>query len=992
MASWGTLSINIPDLVEDIQENVSDVATAAIAALDIALAALQLVKAYSFSYLDPTAAIVQQVVDRLTALLEDLRQYGVYLTGDWNLLGDSTLDDVKGGFAEYERRMIARLTDRTDPTRPDISTDTDTLGAFFYLSVDASEIQRMLDFLKLMGQLLNQSFFPAGSPPASVVTQVQYGAQGIWDSLTNITRKSETPPNKVKLNWKVVPTSTRHPFNPIPPFPPGGFLVTVSTLPDPIPLNYSRPLNDSSKSENAEGEPQQKREYGFCEDVNGQPIMLYGGADMLANLEGVLYNATIEDGKVKDGTTQVYGLLDDAQNGVIPLENLRVGSTYYYQRTFRVPLSKVAVDWATEEYTLILDKEDMPHHARPEVLSDGKIELVDEGLADVYYVNVFSATRQLGSGDQNYQWDFSTGQDTGNTAGLPFKVGLTDSLTPAAIAVPSPTTQIVFPTDSTSEFTDAVTAALAVMVLSRIDLPIADEAAQQKGAIWEQEVNEGLLNPVGIALGRTGLEKFHPLMQKMYPEGIEKALASRGTDPRQFRQDLLERARNTAKLILDNLGNQEDVLRLVVENTESLRTTTWDTILEGIGETRAAQTIRDRLGAQKMTLLSSLDSEPEDPSEEDAIKALLKQMNLEGSTVVDTSTLRIPTLKPGSLQAFGVAPNPYSMYLAETKIDNLLRNPQVTRHRTPMFVEFREELEDPIVAVRIESEDVERVLSEVSPGLRVVYRSYIDASGDIVLPADVADALNELQTYSRVRGSYDMAPVLYVGATTLTNVRDFGAKERLTEATFLPGGEGILYIRSLWALYDEGVIYREATTALSVAAAALQRSPLDGEWKSLRLGDILPDFSNFMETLDSWMSSVSVSTESTADSLLKYIEFMESRVTELQQLIRRIDSILATLGSFVLKIPSCSALVTVAGGTTGVLNNLVTADSKPDDSPLAYGGGLAFLAAPVPQLLLDFILVEEGEPGDGTISVSGSGGFSLSTPTPQAPSDIPDVL
>ena len=66
---WGTVTFEVPDTVEGTRQDINDLAEALIAALDIALDALALVKAGTVAYLDPRAALIQLLVDEIKKLL-----------------------------------------------------------------------------------------------------------------------------------------------------------------------------------------------------------------------------------------------------------------------------------------------------------------------------------------------------------------------------------------------------------------------------------------------------------------------------------------------------------------------------------------------------------------------------------------------------------------------------------------------------------------------------------------------------------------------------------------------------------------------------------------------------------------------------------------------------------------------------------------------------------------------------------------------------------
>jgi hypothetical protein len=131
----------------------------------------------------------------------------------------------------------------------------------------------------------------------------------------------------------------------------------------------------------------------------------------------------------------------------------------------------------------------------------------------------------------------------------------------------------------------------------------------------------------------------------------------------------------------------------------------------------------------------------------------------------------------------------------------------------------------------------------------------------------------------------------------------------------------------------------------------------------------------------------------------KAIEGLEARIVELQQMIKRLDSLMQSLSGLTFLLPQCSGLITISNGTGGVLADLVSSQNKPADSPLAYGGGFLLLL-PIPPgttYLLDFLMQVFGI-ATGNPTLNGSLG-PIPTATgigdlPAAPpsSPEPDVL
>ncbi len=202
---------------------------------------------------------------------------------------------------------------------------------------------------------------------------------------------------------------------------------------------------------------------------------------------------------------------------------------------------------------------------------------------------------------------------------------------------------------------------------------------------------------------------------------------------------------------------------------------------------------------------------------------------------------------------------------------------------------------------------------------------------------------------------------------------------------------------------------QEAALALKMVGAAFLRAPEDGEWIAIRFLDSIPGIEGFLEGIQNWLDQLAAAIQSMADTLIAYIEFIEARLVELQQLIRRINALILSILSFSLTLPKFSGLMLVGNGTDGVLSGLVTAKEKPFDSPLAYGAGVGLVMALLPGIAGQFILSliqstaeTSGVAGDGTdpddtVDVTKKdapfGLAGLPDPgAPPGPDDDPDTL
>lgn len=972
---WGTITFEVPDYLAHTREKINDVAQVMIAALDIVLTALEFVKTFLTGYLDPIMALLEAILKEIDALIKDLRQLGVYITSDYKLL-KWPFDELEGGYKEFERRMISRLTDLTDPTRPDVSAFTEVLSMFFYLSVDVSHIEKLIIFVDQMLAYFRQSFQRSGSLPVATLAPVLYGTdaasliQGFHAStLTELFKFSSTPPQIAKLRWTLSSAAQRNPFNPVPPLPPGGFIVTVSTVQDGLKVVFDTPRANATMqpSVNDADKQVQPRDYGQVRvSDTGNPLILFGGAEMIPEKAlftpdgfSLTYNQ-IYKGGIFEGTSRVYAQLVTGSDAIIPLEQLKQtkdGKTIYLmQRTFYVPSTEKWASWVEGNFSHLLAAEDMPYTCKWVVQSDGTILPEDMEPATTVYVRVVSCSKD--AFDKQIQYQFQSPNAKGGSTSLntQFSHGLGSS----ALSSWSKPVRVTFPSANTQAYLEAIKVALVVLVLSRPDLPLINVdrlgiealAALKSGAYKHPEV-------AAQACGLEGLKQLAGVVYKDY----QAKIAEKGVGPTAFRQELLSLVEKAAHNIHNTTGTNPQLEKIVVDQTKYLRSVTWGDIF---AKTHASVKLPDYL--KKATILQSLD-------------------------VSEDS---------GSGENNGLALNPYSIGILENVVQEWFYIPNLFQDRKPQMLQWSVGPNvDPgfTIDLIIPKDKVAKALAHCPPGMVKFYeRNRVknaedDNDGGITIPETEANIVNALVSRTFIQGSADVSPVFFLKADQLIDY----------DSATIPKGDlagGIYYCRGLFAAVNSGQILQEASVALSLAGAAIQKSLQDGQWVNYRFLDMFPGLDDFFTALKNWLEAVQKSLKSIVDTIKKYIQFIESRIVELQQLIRRINAILQELLGFVFQIPQCAALVLVSKGTQGVVGDLVLAKNKPADSPFAYGAGIAVVIPFGPALAMDLVkaifAASTDNPKDGA-TMAGTGGITaigiegLPSPTPSG-DQPPDVL
>jgi len=183
------------------------------------------------------------------------------------------------------------------------------------------------------------------------------------------------------------------------------------------------------------------------------------------------------------------------------------------------------------------------------------------------------------------------------------------------------------------------------------------------------------------------------------------------------------------------------------------------------------------------------------------------------------------------------------------------------------------------------------------------------------------------------------------GRSAILNVSD--------AAPVLQDGSG-----QLWYVRDivPERVYDEARTLLQIAGVP-SGQPQAGEWLNWRpFAGVNSDFigiNNLIDQIERWASFLDAGLQGIADQILAYIDAIEQRILEIQELIRRIQRYLAIPLS--ITIPDAVFLPLIVSGVDGVVTGLATSQNQPDDGPNVYSGGVVLLAGGLPTIVFELI-------------------------------------
>ena len=573
--TWVQVKPGVPEQFQTIADTIDSVATALLAILNIALVILNVIKAFLVGFLNPIIAIIEGVISVIEALLNDIRQIGVYVSGDLNI--KPPFDQIRGGYSAYERRMIGLLVDPRDPNRPNFSGRTTALAIFLYVNVDISNIQLLIRvvrqitrFLGLRGELTNFTK-PVG-------LKVEYS--GVRASFKKIEQLSRGPngetPTTARISWGMGAAVAGGVSYPQP--APSGFLIEVSTLKDGLLIGWEAPINSPIEDEQG----QQVRVSGVYKNADGKPFRLYGGYESLVPTALSTLGPMTRSGTRRPGAPWIYAFKSAADPTPIPLYGLKEGSgesaKFAFQRTFYVK-NNLTTSLPGQGFRATLDYNDMPYNADISSDSSGEGTLTfDESPATTLYVRV-SAVTDVVTAEKYFKYSLSTSEIDGAVSMnrvVEIKGEADKEWTDKGPASDAAT--VMFPQEV--QYLDTVTAALVVLVLSRSDLPVSGG-----GTDFEP----------GFAATATGLEGLAKDLNDQMFRKPGTWFGKTGGDPKQFRNQILWRCRTLANIIIERsgcLGPSTEAY--VVEQGSELLSWKWSevntwypdaTILDSLSET-----------------------------------------------------------------------------------------------------------------------------------------------------------------------------------------------------------------------------------------------------------------------------------------------------------------------------------------------------------------------------------------------------------------------
>jgi hypothetical protein len=424
MADWKHLSGEIglnPDFIAKIRPPIDSIFQTINVTLDLLQDILSFVKNFLIDFTQPIKIIIDTIIAQLKALLLDLRQMGVYYTSDMDLLDTikkSGLEKFSRGYSGFQTRMINKLSNTADPTRPNFSNATSTLSLFVVSTIDLGGFVGAINTIMNLIELFTGKIQPSPDPdPVNIKAQITKG-------LFPVNIQNTIDYDGVKITWDIVPPPGAS-VSAFPSFvnPPEAFLIHVRTRPEPFYIGYKH----KPKSRTVQDEFFRSVYY-----LNDEPARLYGGVELF-------------DVKDKENT---YFLEEPSSEEEYSIDMVKdTGHTFYYEP------SNVGSFILGSSYSLKIDKDKIPKSKE----YDKKNKTFKEVSTSKLFIDIVSCSSKLG-------------YDNGSIVTGKIPLVAADVLN-YKVKSPFKTTdavshgQVVLPLNESKDYYDAVKNALAIYFL-----------------------------------------------------------------------------------------------------------------------------------------------------------------------------------------------------------------------------------------------------------------------------------------------------------------------------------------------------------------------------------------------------------------------------------------------------------------------------------------------------------------------------------------------
>ncbi len=518
-AKWGGLELEVPPpFLEPIITAINDVLELIVVFLDIVLVVLEICKVFVLGLVGPILAVLEALIALIEALANDLRKAGFYFRYDEELFSNKdfqeNLTNCMGGFSTWETKCFNWLIDSSDPNRPDFSTSSGVLGIFFYMSVDVSEVIRLIKVIMSLIRFFTN--YPGKGSLLQTPTDLSFefkrdafnvtaGWSDMWDS-------DEAPPQQGELTWGFSAAPANALGMALPAFPPDACILEISTIREGLMVGTKRVVAGASDTKRV------KNSFVMAPTMDGGgPLRIYGGTRNLVSDSKELFSQEEIGDPSQEGKGGIWLVKNPEDPNPIMLKKWvdaeRNGKNGPLIQKQVVIHHNNAMNYFFPEFKYTLDHREMPYALKE--VQNGKPVGESEPAREVY-VRIAAGTDSVvseGEPSQGYykvKEDFKTksegisGYEIENLDN-PFQTIKTEHFpSPNSRGRLSAPIKVVFPSQAQKDFMVMVKVAACIALLCRGELDNDPADGEQKGASGFWKVSRQVLQGFGMAGGWGG--------------------------------------------------------------------------------------------------------------------------------------------------------------------------------------------------------------------------------------------------------------------------------------------------------------------------------------------------------------------------------------------------------------------------------------------------------------------------------------------------------
>jgi|13_taG_2_1085334.scaffolds.fasta_scaffold00002_101 hypothetical protein len=210
--TWGHVGVAKDNafyqLLDETKEKTDAIFEVVNLTFDLVNSALDFIASLLIDFTNPLKPIIEEIIALLESFISDLRNLGWYVTWDKKEF-KKPAEKLLGGYPAFESRMIKKLLDLKDPTRPNFSPESKVFAMTFFAGADASKLGAIIAYIKKLLKLFLS--FKGDSDKAEAPINVQVGYYN--DLVGDIEIPNLYKPDGVRIKWNLpAPPSTNKVF------------------------------------------------------------------------------------------------------------------------------------------------------------------------------------------------------------------------------------------------------------------------------------------------------------------------------------------------------------------------------------------------------------------------------------------------------------------------------------------------------------------------------------------------------------------------------------------------------------------------------------------------------------------------------------------------------------------------------------------------------------------------------------------------------------